>query len=135
MGDLTANISRHELKCKCGKCDVRIQDHEQIIQVVQFVCDHFAEVYKVEKTQLEITSAARCYEYNRIPASESGPGSNDESQHPRCNAMDIKLYVYGQQIEPRRVADYLKARYHFKYGIGEYNTFTHIDTRTKKARR
>jgi len=130
MGDLTKNISRHELKCKCGKCDVRIQDHEHVIQVVQFACDHFAEIYKVEKVRLAITSAARCYEYNR----SSSVNSNDESQHPRCNAMDIRIFTNGRMIDTVRVSDYLKSRYNFKFGIGHYDTFTHIDTRTKKSR-
>ncbi len=134
MGDLTLNISKHELQCQCGKCNVRIQDHEPVINIVQNCCDHFAELYDVEKVRLDITSAARCYEYNRIPDDDGGPGSNDDSQHPRCNAMDIKIFVKEKQVPPSQVYMYFIGKFKDKYGIGKYNTFTHIDTRAKKSR-
>lgn len=128
MGDLTKNISRHELKCQCGKCEVTIQDHEPVIQCVQKCCDYFSAQYGVERVTLKITSAARCYEHNRAI------GSNDNSQHPRCRAMDIKLYVNGKQIPPSRVFDYFDSQYHDSCGIGLYEKFCHFDTRTQKAR-
>ncbi len=134
MGDLTLNISRHELKCRCGECNVRIQDHEPIIQIVQDVCDSFARKYGVPKVSLYITSAARCYEYNRIPIDENGPGSNDESQHPRCRAMDIQLFINGAQVPPALIYKYLCAKYPHKYGFGLYNSFVHADDRPIKAR-
>ena len=127
MGDLTRNISKHELCCKCPNCKVRIQDHEEIIQIVQYVCDHFAE-YHGRSIRLEITSAARCREHNLTV------GSNDESQHIRCNAMDIKIFSDGHQIPPEKVYRYADKVFNFGYGIGNYQTFTHIDTRSKKAR-
>ena len=126
MGDLTKNISRHELRCRCGNCSVTIQDHEPIIQIVQGVCDRIADYYDVDKVRLNITSAARCREYNlRI-------GSNDESQHIRCNAMDIQIFVDGYHVPPDLVATYLPSG--FVGGVGIYNAFIHIDTRNKIAR-
>ena len=126
MGDLTKNISRHELRCKCGNCSVTIQDHEPIIQIVQGVCDRIAYKYDVDKVRLDITSAARCREYNlRI-------GSNDESQHIRCNAMDIKISVGDAQMPPSLVTEYLPDD--FSGGSGVYNSFNHIDARNKIAR-
>lgn len=127
MGDLTKNISAHELRCKCGICKVRIQDHEPVIQVVQDACDHFAKLAG-KRVFLNITSAARCYEHNR------SVGSNDESQHPRCCAMDIKLSTSDSPINPDFVAEYLDEKYPDTYGIGNYKNFTHIDTRNKKSR-
>jgi len=134
MGDLTKNISRHELACKCGNCQVRIQDHEPIIQVVQGVCDHFAREYNVDKVVLVITSAARCFEYNRLPVDEGGPGSNDESQHPRCCATDIALFVNDVQIPPLLIYNYLCSTYPRKYGFGLYKSFVHADTRNRCSR-
>lgn len=134
MGNLTKNISDHELKCNCGGCDVRIQDHEPIIQIVQDVCDHFARKLGVEKVTLAITSAARCYVYNRLPIEFGGAGSNDESQHPRCNAMDIKIFVNNIQVSPVDIHHYLVTKYPDKYGLGLYKTFVHIDARSIKAR-
>ena len=126
MGDLTKNISRHELRCKCGNCSVTIQDHEPIIQVIQGVCDRIATEYGIEKVRLDITSAARCREHNLAVR------SNDESQHIRCNAMDIQIFVGDAQMPPDLVATYLPDG--FVGGVGVYNTFTHIDTRNKIAR-
>ncbi len=130
MGDITLNISRSELKCSCNNCNVTIQDHEPVIQVVQDACKYYAMIYGVEKVRLEITSAARCYEYNRSVM----VGSNDESQHPRCCAMDIKIFIDVIQVEPSKVYRYLNTKYPDKCGIGNYRTFTHIDTRNKRSR-
>lgn len=134
MGNITKNISDHELACKCGKCEVSIQRHEPVIQIVQDVCDHFANLAKVDKVVLIITSAARCYEYNRKPISLGGPGSNDNSQHPRCNAIDFQIHVNGKQVQPQLIYDYLCHKYPDKHGFGLYNTFVHADSREVKAR-
>ena len=134
MGDLTRNISRHELKCKCGDCDVYIQDHEPIIDMWQGACDFFAKKYKVLKVGLDITSAARCYRYNRTPIDQDGPGSNDNSQHPRCTAIDGKIFINATQIKPSEVADYFEDKNPYSCGIGRYNSFTHVDSRPIKSR-
>ena len=67
MGNLTANISQHELDCKCSdpNCNVTILESEPIIKIVQGACDYFKERYKAKKVMLLITSGARCYVYNR----------------------------------------------------------------------
>ncbi|CAM0047366.1 hypothetical protein VPHK406_0067 [Vibrio phage K406] len=45
MGDLTKNISRHEVACRCGNkfgtCNAEAMDFETIA-IVQDACDHFA---------------------------------------------------------------------------------------------
>jgi len=128
VGDLTTNISRHELACGCG-CGFQSMDWETI-EVVQDVCDHFADNLGVEKVVLTITSAARCYEYNRKPASEGGPGSNDNSQHPKACAIDLQI----AGVSPQEVYEYLDQKYPNTFGIGLYKTFVHIDTRPYRAR-
>jgi len=120
MGDLTKNISRSELSCNCG-CGSDSIDYETTV-VVQDACDHFAEKLGVERVTLTITSANRCFKYNRSPA----VGSNDNSQHPRSRAMDIKI----GGVYPSDVYSYLVDKYPGKYGIGKYKSFTHIDTRS-----
>ena len=124
MGNLTKNISRHEVACKC-KCGLDTMDFETIM-VVQDTCDFFALKLGLPKVTLIVTSGSRCLGYNRKPASEGGPGSNDGSQHPKSRAMDIKIL----EVSPDDVYDYLVKRYPVQYGIGKYKTFTHIDTRT-----
>ena len=133
MGDLTKNISRHELCCKCERheCNVTILDDEPIIQVVQRVCDLIAQRYDVPRVVLEITSAARCYEHNR------DIGSTDNSRHPRGCAMDIKIFIpiTGRpQVPPSEVAEAADLVMTGSGGIGVYPTFTHIDTRRSRGR-
>ena len=134
MGNVTKNISRHELECKCGKCNVRIQDHELVIEVVQNICDVIAERYGVDKVRLLILSPARCYEYNRIPVADDGPGSNDESQHPRCTAMDIDIFVGDERVPPSKVYEIANNMYPFGFGMGVYSWGLHIDCRSIKKR-
>jgi len=134
MGNIKKNISSHELICNCGCCDVNIQEHEPIIDVIQKLCDAMAESADVEKVVLKITSSARCHEYNRVPTYEGGPGSNDQSQHPRCNAMDVQIFADGKQISPRLIHEYMCQIYPKKFGLGLYVNFNHIDTREKIAR-
>lgn len=130
MGDLTKNISRHELKCKCCNCEFTILDHEQIIEIVQSACDYFAEKYNVERVKLIITSAARCNAHNKAI------GSNDNSMHTRACAIDHKIFLPdGSQITTQEVADYYDEHVSMgDMGIGVYDTFTHIDDRSEKAR-
>ena len=132
MGDLTKNISKHELLCKCGNpdCSFTVLDYEDVIDVVQECCNHFAVEYGVDKVTLIITSAARCNTHNKSPE----VGSNDNSRHTRGDAIDFKIKVKGLQLEPRVVYDYLDAKYTGRYGVGLYKTFTHVDTRSVVAR-
>lgn len=117
MGDITNNLSRHEFACKCG-CGCDTMD-VQTVMVVQDVCDHF-------KCSVAITSAHRCFTYNRTPE----VGSNDNSQHPQGRAMDC---IFAGPT-PEEVHDYLCEKYPGKYGFGLYRTFNHIDTRSGVAR-
>lgn len=120
MGDLTKNISRHEVACHCG-CGDDSMDIETI-RVVQEVCDHFARFMARPKVTLIVTSGYRCLKHNNSKA----VGSNSASQHPRGRAMDINIV----DVHPHNVYDYLDKKYPGKYGIGKYDDFTHIDTRT-----
>lgn len=128
MGDLTTNISRHELECKCGKCEVTILDAEPVIGIVQDACDYFASINNTDKVTLIITSAARCYAYNREV------GSTDNSQHPRARAIDFKIFINSKQVDPQLVYAHLNNEYPNSLGLGNYVTFTHVDTRPNKSR-
>lgn len=135
MGDLTKNISSSELKCSCGNCDVGIQSHEPIIQIWQQACDYFAMAYGVERVVFIVRSGGRCYVYNRLPIDEGGPGSNDESQHPRCCAIDGEIRLpSGKVIPPLEVFQYFDRIFPDQYGLGLYTWGTHLDTRAVKAR-
>lgn len=122
MGDLTTNFSRYEFECNCG-CGFNSIDFETLI-VLEDVRDHFDKAVRV-------TSAARCFDYNRKPVDDGGPGSNNRSQHPLARAVDFSV----KDIPASEVQAYLKARYPMLYGIGSYSGFTHIDTRTNGPER
>ena len=112
---LSRNFSRYEFKCKCGQCDFDTVDVE-LVQILQDIRDIFGVV--------TITSGNRCAEYNRAI------GGAVNSYHVRGRAADIQ--VLG--VEPSAIADYLENAYPDRLGIGRYNTFTHVDTRTGKGR-
>lgn len=130
MGDLTRNISRHELVCKCEnpECSFTILDDEPIINDIQDVCDWCCDRFDVDRVTLEITSAARCNEHNR------SVGSNDNSQHTRARAIDFKIYIAGQQVKPTTIHSYMLARWPKDHGIGLYGSFNHLDSRLSKSR-
>jgi len=111
MGDLSKYFSRYEMACKCG-CGLDTMDIETLR-----IADEVREFVGVSITP---GSAARCFVYNRSNA----VGSNDNSQHPRCRAMDLPV------PNPRKVYKWLCDKYPGQYGFGLYATFVHIDTRT-----
>ncbi len=113
MGDLTRNISRAEIACKCG-CGFDTIDYE-VVEVVQDVCTKF-------NTTVIINSGCRCLEYNR------SVGSEDSSQHVKGRAMDC-CFSSGSLYDIHR---YLVGSYVTRLGIGYYEDegFIHIDSRT-----
>ncbi len=123
MGDLTKNISRHELKCKCGECDCQSMDYETII-IVQDCCDHFAEKLGLSKVSVSISSAHRCKLHNTFV------GGKDGSKHLDAMALDFKI----KGVSAKDQYLYLTNKYPDRYGIGMYSSFTHVDSRPQKAR-
>lgn len=63
MGDLTKNISRKEVSCKCG-CGQATIDYE-LLDTFQCACDLAAERLKRERSVVIISSANRCISYNK----------------------------------------------------------------------
>lgn len=123
MGDLTKNISRHELRCKCGNCDYMTMDFETI-NIVQEACDHFAEKLKLDKVTLLINSAHRC------PIHNKNVGGAKKSKHLQGSAMDVRI----KGVSPKDLYKYFDTKYPGRYGVGLYGSFTHIDSRQEYAR-
>ena len=111
MGDLSKDFSRWEFACNCG-CGFDTVDIETL-EVVQEIRDHF-------NARVSVSSGCRCRYWN------AHEGGAPDSLHVHARAADIS--VVG--VHPDKVADYLEAKYPDRYGIGRYNTFTHIDTRS-----
>ena len=84
MGDLTKNLSRYEIKCKCGECDQDTIDY-MIVIGFQKICDKAAEVKKVEKVKAIVTSGNRC------PWHNGAVGGKQNSFHPKSKAIDFEI--------------------------------------------
>jgi peptidoglycan hydrolase-like protein with peptidoglycan-binding domain len=109
---LSANFNSKEFFCKCG-CNSALID-EKLITYLQLIREHFG-------APITITSGYRCNKHNEKV------GGASKSKHKLGQAADIKV----KGVEPKEVAKYAES-IGIK-GIGLYDTFTHIDTRTTKS--
>lgn len=108
---ISKHFNREEFACKC-KCGFDTVDIE-LLRVLERLREHFAK-------PVVITSGCRCDAYNK----KIGGSSN--SQHTKGRAADIVV----KGVESYVVYAYLHERYPNKYGIGKYDGWCHIDTRT-----
>jgi uncharacterized protein YcbK (DUF882 family) len=111
---LSANFKVKEFACTDGSDPIFIDT--ELVNVLQKIRNHFGK-------SVTITSAYR------TPTKNKAVGGTAYSQHLYGKAADIKV----NGAAPKTVSAYaekiLKGG-----GIGTYNTFTHIDVRTTKAR-
>lgn len=125
MGDMTKNISRHEVACRCGdpKCNFHSVDY-LTISMVQEACDHFAEKLGVSKVVLHIHSGQRCPKHNK---KEDGA---KRSYHISGAALDHHI----DEVPVEELYDYYCKKYPNKFGFGLYlnkdTPFVHADSRT-----
>jgi len=113
MGDLSKNFSRSEFACKCG-CGFDTVDAE-LIKNLQAIRDALGLV--------AITSACRCPSHNKQV------GGSKTSQHLYGRAADIVV----SGVSPRDVQEFCKEELSLG-GLGRYENFTHVDSRTGHAR-
>ncbi len=115
-GQLSAHFHRSEFECRCG-CGFATVDAE-LIRVLEDLRTAF------RGRPVTINSGCRCSDHNRAV------GGHLLSQHIWGKAADIVV----QCIDAATVADCLEDKYPDRYGIGRYNTWTHIDVRETRAR-
>lgn len=115
MGDISKHFNRSEFACKCG-CGFDTVDIETL-EVLEEVRTYFDK-------PVSINSACRCPDHN------FKVGGSENSQHVKGRAADI--VVAG--IDPREVYSLLDRLYPDWFGLGSYDSFTHVDTRSNKAR-
>lgn len=116
---VSKSFKRKEFACKDG-CGLGLGDGDinpELIEVIQDVRDHFGE-------PVVISSGLRCEAHNKRV------GGAPKSQHLLGTAADLRI----AKVKPGDVYDYLDKKYPNKYGVGRYNTFTHIDVRSNRAR-
>lgn len=123
MGDLSKNISRYEVACKCGICTKETIDFETL-NIIQDACDHFGKELGMKRVVLTINSAHRCKNHNTYV------GGAPNSKHLDGSAADIRI----RYVEPKQLFDYLDSKYPDHLGLGLYKNFVHVDSRREKAR-
>jgi uncharacterized protein YcbK (DUF882 family) len=112
---ISPHFDRIEFSCECG-CGYNTVDVE-LITVLEDLRAHFGK-------SVIINSGARCLAHNM------SIGGKPTSQHLIGRAADIVV----KDVKAADVQAYLLFKYSDKYGIGQYQGFTHIDTRITKAR-
>lgn len=115
MGDISKNFSRSEFACKCG-CGQDTVDVE-LVEILERLRQHW-------DYPITINSGNRCEAYNKEI------GGSEKSQHVKGRAADIVV----KNKTPHQVQRKLEDWYPYNYGIGKYDTFTHIDSRKERAR-
>jgi uncharacterized protein YcbK (DUF882 family) len=108
-------FDRSEFACECG-CGYDTVDAE-LLEVLTIVREHFAH-------PVSINSGCRC------PSHNAAIKGSPRSQHQYGRAADIVV----KGVSPGVVHDYINAKFPNQYGLGRYETFTHVDTRGWKAR-
>lgn len=109
---LSANFKVREFACKCNKCSTLKVD-ELLVDYVQKIRDHFSK-------PLIINSGYRCKSHN------AEVGGASKSKHLEGMAADIRI----SGVAPSEIAKYAESL--GVLGIGLYDSFVHIDTRTTK---
>jgi zinc D-Ala-D-Ala carboxypeptidase len=124
MGDLTKNISRHEIACNCG-CGLDSIDYITVL-MVQDASDYFSSLLG-RKCILDIHSGCRCLAWN-----DHEDGS-ENSQHLYSRAIDHSI----RDVSVDDLYNFYIFKYlgNHKYGIGRYSWGIHIDTRSGKSAR
>ncbi|MBL4839049.1 MAG: hypothetical protein JKY34_15885 [Kordiimonadaceae bacterium] len=127
MGDLSFNLSRWEMACRC-RCGFDTVDVD-LVKNIQEICNHFADKYE-GRAALIVTGPNRCDAHNA-----ETPGAAPGSLHTQAKAMDFKLKVDGKHIPPREVYDHINEAYPNQYGLGLYSNRVHFDVRSGAAER
>ena len=112
MTKISENFTREELACKCGACSQDTVDSE-LLKILEHVRSHFDQ-------PVIINSGNRCPAYN------AQIGGSPKSQHQYSRAADIVVKGHS----PAEVQELLESFMTGWGGIGSYETFTHVDTRS-----
>jgi hypothetical protein len=110
---LSPNFKLSEFICKCGKYCSEVIIDLKLIAYLQAIRDHF-------NAPVLINSGYRCATHN------ANVGGARASYHTKGRATDIVV----KGVEPAEVAKYAESL--GILGIGLYDNFVHIDTRTTK---
>lgn len=114
MEKLSANFKAAEFACKGTNCCNVVKVDTELVDCLQKIRDHFG-------APVTINSGYRCSKHNKAV------GGVSSSYHTKGMAADIVV----KNVKPSEVARYAESI--GVLGIGLYDTFVHIDTRTTKS--
>lgn len=112
---LSENFSVYEFSCNGKGCCSETPIDDNLVKYLQMIRDHFG-------AEVKISCGHRCATYNAKVKNAA-----KKSKHIDGLAADIKV-VGVKPIEVAKYAESIGVK-----GIGHYDTFVHIDTRTKKS--
>jgi len=112
---LSANFRAREFDCHGAGCCSQTKVDEKLVEYLQKIRDHFGK-------PVNITSGYRCKAHNEMVS-----GAASKSKHMDGMAADIVI----DGVNPLEVAKYAESI--GVKGIGHYDDFVHIDTRTTKS--
>ena len=123
---LTDNFSKSEFNCKCG-CEMPAE----VLDNIKLLALQLQVIREYVGQPIKVNSAYRCELHNSII------GGVKTSQHISGKASDITINTFTPDevvdvIENLLVNEMLGSFY--IGGLGRYNTFTHLDIRSYKAR-
>lgn len=110
----TKHFKDSEFACKCCGWVNPNSELKAVLELVRCKFD----------SPVIVNSACRCESHN------AKVGGANNSRHKLGVAADIVV----KGVPPKVVYGYLNSTFPNQYGIGKYDTFTHIDVRSKKAR-
>jgi|TARA_R110000851_G_scaffold107510_1_gene227786 uncharacterized protein YcbK (DUF882 family) len=120
---LTKNFSKSEFECKCG-CDMP----QNVLENIKTLAEQLQRVRGKLSKPIKINSAYRCENHNTTI------GGSKNSQHKLGLASDIVI----KGMTPNSAFSFLNKLMALNIinlgGLGQYNTFTHIDFRGFVAR-
>ncbi len=113
---VSQNFSRSEFECSC-QCGFATVDVE-LIGLLERIRSHFFDA------PVTVNSACRCADHN------ASIGGHKNSKHMQGIAADIVV----KGVTPLQVFEYIDSLAPDRYGIGCYETFTHIDVQPTRKR-
>lgn len=119
-GYVSEHFREAEFDCNhCGKGGDLIS--KELLRVLEELRSHF------DGRAVTVTSGVRCDFHNKAV----GGASNSRHLSKNADAADIVV----DSVAPSVVHEYLRNEYTGRYGLGKYNSFTHIDVRPGPAAR
>ncbi len=108
-------FQRKEFECQCG-CGFAGVDAELLTALTK-IREHF-------NAPIPIVSGNRCKDHN------ASVGGAPNSYHVRGMAADFTV----KDVEPKEVVSYINQIWPNKFGVGQYNSWTHLDSRPNPVR-